>query len=114
MKKKALNICILLLATVSFPFVARTQTSVTRMVSRADSARLSYDFKLASDLCQKAVETDSTVREKIEDLLIASQNGLSMEAFCSQPVVVARQTFPLKDFFLFYPLENHSWRKTPN
>ena len=51
---------------------------------------------------------------KVEDLLIMSQNGLRMMDFCSQPVVVARQTFPLEDFFLFYPLRNNSWRKTPN
>ncbi len=43
-----------------------------------------------------------------------SQNGLRMMDFCSQPTVVAKQTFPLKDFFLFYPLKNNSWRKTPN
>ena len=42
------------------------------------------------------------------------QNGRSMMDFCSQPVVVARQTFPLQDFFLFYPLANKGWRKTPN
>ena len=43
-----------------------------------------------------------------------ASNGLNMMSFCSQPTVVAKQTFPLKDFFLFYPLKDHSWRKTPN
>ena len=47
-------------------------------------------------------------------MLIMVQNGRSMMDFCSQPVVVARQTFPLQDFFLFYPLANKGWRKTPN
>lgn len=43
-----------------------------------------------------------------------SQNALNMTDFCADPVVVARQRFSRKDFFLFYPLKNQSWRVSPN
>ena len=114
MKIKVFYILAILFAA-SFPTMnAQAQASADRLLAKADSARLVYDFPAAAELCQKAVEQDSTAAAKAEDLLIMSQNGLRMMDFCSQPVVVARQTFPLKDFFLFYPLKNHSWRKTPN
>ena len=93
---------------------AMSQSTVRNLIARADSARLDYDFKTASDLCQRAVDIDSTATEQVEDLMIMSNNGLSMMNFCSRPVVVARRTFPLKEFFLYYPLPNHSWRKAPN
>ncbi|MBQ8060557.1 MAG: PD40 domain-containing protein [Bacteroidales bacterium] len=114
MKKKAFYILSILFAASISTFDAGAQTPADRLLQRADSARLKYDYPSAARLCQEAVEQDSTARAKAEDLLIMSQNGLRMMDFCSQPVVVAKQTFPLKDFFLFYPLKNNSWRKTPN
>ena len=114
MKNKAFHIIPTLLATLFFVQVSPAQTSVDRLLARADSARLNYDFPAASELCQKAVEQDSTVAPKAEDLTITVQNGLRMMDFCSSPVVVTRQVFPLQDFLLYYPLRNNSWRKTPN
>lgn len=114
MKKTVIYILnILLAASISFQD-ASAQVSIEKLIARADSARLAYDYPAAAKFCQEAVEQDSTAKAKVEDLLIMSQNGLRMMDFCSQPVVVARQTFPLEDFFLFYPLRNNSWRKTPN
>lgn len=114
MKKKAFYILSILFAASFSILDASAQTSTDRLLARADSARLQYDYPSAARLCQEAVDQDSTARAKAEDLLIMSQNGLRMMDFCSQPTVVAKQTFPLKDFFLFYPLKNNSWRKTPN
>ena len=114
MKKKALNTLLIILAASICGYKANAQVSVDRLMALADSARLAYDFASAASFCQKAVEQDSTARTKVEDLLIMSQNGLSMMKFCSQPTVVAKQTFPIQDFFLFYPLPNKSWRKSPN
>jgi len=114
MKKKAFYILSILFAASFSILDASAQTSTDRLLTRADSARLQYDYPSAARLCQEAVDQDSTARAKAEDLLIMSQNGLRMMDFCSQPTVVAKQTFPLKDFFLFYPLKNNSWRKTPN
>ena len=93
---------------------AGSQTIVDRIIAQADSARQAYDFPLAVSLCQKVAEIDSTSIDRVEDMMIICGNGQSMMDFCSQPVVVARQDFPLKDFLLYYPLVNHGWRKTPN
>ena len=114
MKKKALDILIIFLAAVFSAPVAGSQTIVDRLIARADSARLEYDFATASALCQKVVDIDSTAVGKVEDLMIMSRNGESMMGFCSRPVPIARRTFPLKDFFLYYPLANQSWRQSPN
>ena len=111
---KVFHILITLSAAFLLMPVADAQTSAARLLAKADSARLKYDFPAAADFLQKAVGQDSTIAPKAEDLTIMIQNGLRMMNFCSEPVAVAKQTFPLKDFFLFYPLRNNSWRKTPN
>ena len=104
-----------LLAQIAFPAGASAQVSPTRLMIKADSCRMAYNFAEAVKYSEAAVEAlDSTASTKAEDLLLMSRNGLNMMGFCSQPTVVAKQTFPLKDFFLFYPLKDRSWRKTPN
>lgn len=90
------------------------QNPARGLLEKADSARMAYEFPLAVELCGKAVELDSTVRERAEELILSCQNGVSMMGFCSQPTVVARREFSLKNFFLYYPLENGSWHLTPN
>ena len=84
----------------------------------ADSLRKAYDFKGAVDWCERSLRvTDSTRLDRIarlEQELVLAQNGLSMAQYCSQPEVVAKHRFSLKDFFLFYPMENLSWRPVPN
>ena len=104
-----------LLAQIILSGEAFAQTSPTRLMIKADSCRMAYNFAEAVKYSEAAVEAlDSTSSAKAEDLLLMARNGLNMMGFCSQPTVVARQTFPLKDFFLFYPLKDHSWRKAPN
>ena len=114
MKKAYLHIITIILALTATGFRSASQTIVDRLIAKADSARLEYDFQTAADLCRKVIDVDSTAIDKVENLLILSDNGLSMMGFCSRPVVVARQTFPIKDFFLYYPLANRGWRKAPN
>ena len=114
MKKKALDILLILLAAVFYAPVASSQTIVDRLLAQADSARLEYDFSSAAAFCQKVIDIDSTAVGKVEDLMIMSRNGEAMMGFCSRPTPIARRTFPLKDFFLYYPLTNQSWRKSPN
>ena len=104
-----------LLAQMILSGEAFAQASPTRLMIKADSCRMAYNFAEAVKYSEAAVEAlDSTSSAKAEDLLLMARNGLNMMGFCSQPTVVARQTFPLKDFFLFYPLKDHSWRKAPN
>lgn len=104
-----------LLAQIAFTAEASAQVSPTRLMIKADSCRMAYSFAEAVQYSESAVEAlDSTASARAEDQLLMARNGLNMMSFCSQPTVVAKQTFPLKDFLLFYPLKDHSWRKTPN
>lgn len=104
-----------LLAQIAFTAEASAQVSATRLMIKADSCRMAYNFAEAVQYSESAVEAlDSTASARAEEQLLMARNGLNMMSFCSQPTVVAKQTFPLKDFFLFYPLKDHSWRKTPN
>jgi hypothetical protein len=94
---------------------ASAQDMTEKMLEEADSARMAYDFPKAEEICQRVIEAlDSNSRAEATEHLILAQNGLSMMNFCSTPKVVAKQTFPLKDFFLFYPLQDRSWRAVPN
>lgn len=104
-----------LLAQIAFTAEASAQVSPTRLMIKADSCRMAYNFAEAVQYSESAVEAlDSTASARAEEQLLMERNGLNMMSFCSQPTVVAKQTFPLKDFFLFYPIKDHSWRKTPN
>lgn len=104
-----------LLAQIAFSAEASAQVSPTKLMIKADSCRLAYNFAEAVRYGEEALAAlDSTSSSKAEEQLLLSRNGLNMMGFCSQPTVVAKRTFPLEDFFLFYPLEDHAWRRTPN
>lgn len=98
MQKRCLGIFFLLLA-VSFSSSAQT------LLEKADSLHRAYKFEEAAALYLKI---------GLEDKAAISQNALSMTDFCADPHVVARRRFSRKDFFLYYPLEPHSWYMTPN
>lgn len=51
---------------------------------------------------------------RLDEMMVPAQNGSNMTGFCSNPVPVAKERFSLKDFFLYYPLQDRSWRITPN
>lgn len=115
MKHSCLHSLAMVLVLMTLSTGAQAQVRVNRLLARADSAMLAYDFNTALQFCRKAMETvDSLSLAKVEEKMLMAQNGLSMMDFCSQPSVVAKRVFPLKDFFLFYPLPENSWRKTPN
>lgn len=92
------------------------EISAAELAARGDSLRMVYLFRESIKEYNKSIAAakDSLERESYEEKLTLSQNGLSMMSYCSQPVVVAKQKFSLKDFFLFYPLQNRSWRDVPN
>lgn len=115
MRNKILISIFILTAYSALSVEASAQVSPTKLMIKADSCRMAYNFAEAVRFGEEAVAAlDSTSSGKAEEQLLLSRNGLNMMGFCSQPNVVARQTFPVKDFFLFYPLEDLSWRKTPN
>ncbi len=80
-----------------------------------DSLVRSYKFSEAVSAFEKArAGADSVSLRAIDEAMVSAQNGSNMTAFCSTPETVARERFSLKDFFLFYPLEDGSWRPLPN
>lgn len=86
------------------------------LLKKAETFMKSYDFLKAVECCEEAEKAakDSLAEIKAEEMLLMAQNGLSMTGYCSTPVVVANNVFSISDFFLFYPLKDNSWRKTPN
>lgn len=87
-----------------------------QLLAQADSLRRIYDFPEAVAAYNAAIEAcaDSTERLRYEDELVLGENGLNMMDYCNLPRVVARQKFSVRDFFLFYPLPDNSWRAIPN
>ena len=94
----------------------RRTLSVAELRTVGDSLRLRYEFAASVRALETALDAsaDSLERLEIEDDLLLSRNGLSMTDYCSKPVVVARKRFSVKDFFLYYPMRDSSWRTLPN
>lgn len=104
------------LPVLSVPAPSAAVRSAEELLRTADSLQREYRFAEAAALCGEALTAaeDSVVRQRAEDALLQAQNGRNMLGYCSRPVVVARQRFSLEDFFLYYPLEDGSWRTVPN
>lgn len=90
--------------------------SIARLISKADSLRLEYDFDEAVLTLEQAKKLfpDSVSYIDTCSSMLMSQNAKNMLDYCSRPVVVAKQKFSIKDFYLFYPLSENSWRPLPN
>lgn len=75
-----------------------------------------YDFAAAVRTYSEALRKcrDSVRRVEIEKKLSQSRNGQAMAAYCNRPKVVARKNFSRREFFLYYPLSDRSWRPGPN
>ena len=88
---------------------------VEAILRTADSLRIEYCFEEAVTQYAEALRyVADSLRQQVDDAMLQAQNGRNMLAYCSQPAVVARERFSLKDFFLFYPLRDRSWRAVPN
>ena len=75
-----------------------------------------YDFEEALNSLEQARSMcrDSSLMQAIDAEMVRCSNALKMMEYCTRPKVVARQKFPLKDFFLYYPMQDYSWRPCPN
>ena len=102
---------------------AQQQQKIDSLILQGDLLRSGYRFDQSIDTYYEAMDiaedstfmlTDSLQRMKISDRILLSENGKNMAAFAGKPVVVAKHRFPVKDFYLYYPLPDKSWRKTPN
>ena len=80
-----------------------------RMIYRFEESLQSYNLAL-----EKAIADSLDSVEKIQERIRYSENGRNMMAFTDSPVVEAKHKFSIEDFFLYYPLPDKSWRKTPN
>lgn len=80
---------------------------------RFDDAIEAYD--LALDVAEDTTFLiDSALLSSIHERLLLSENGSNMSRFVRKPKVVAKKMFSLDDFYLYYPVENKSWRSLPN
>ena len=107
----------------AFPAVLSAQTGkVVEEMKRGDGLRDAYRFEESLEAYESALRMfpdsaltldDSLLKLDISDRILMSENGRSMMDFVSTPVVVAKHRFSLDDFFLYYPLPDRSWRRTP-
>lgn len=105
-----------LIATCLVMGVYMHAQSVQNLLHKADSLRSEYNFEESLQFYAKAmeVEKDSVKRLGIGVRKSLAENGLRMMDYVCEPVVVARQTFSLEDFFLYYPLDDKQWSPIPN
>lgn len=92
---------------------------VEGLVNKGDNLKNRYRFEEALESYRMALETaeqqsDSIMARIIDDRILMAENGRSMTAFAYSPKVVARHKFSIEDFYLYYPLEDRSWRPLPN
>ena len=103
---------------------ASAQTDkVIEEMRRGDMLREKYRFEEAVEAYMDASEMfadslltaeDSLLKLDLSDRILMAENGLSMMDFVYVPEVAARHKFPIDEFFLYYPLKDASWRKTPH
>ena len=92
---------------------------VEGLLDKGDELRKRYRFEESVSTYRQALEiaqqqSDTISAKAIEDRILMAENGRSMTAFAYAPKVVARHKFSIEDFFLYYPLEDNSWRQIPN
>lgn len=93
---------------------------VDSLVRLGDSLRMEYRFEEACRAYGHAVDilkrdySDSLMVEAVSGKMLLAENGLNMAGFAYTPKVVDRRKFPLDDFYLYFPLEDRSWRLAPN
>lgn len=111
MRKKSLLLLFLYLVAVP---CLRAQTD--SLLREGERLHRLYRFEeaIAQYAAAAAQTRDDDTLSRLRTLSGASQNALNMTDFCADPVVVARQRFSRRDFFLYYPLKNQSWRSGPN
>ena len=92
--------------------------NVDSLLVIGDSLQKSYRFEDALQNYNEALEIaladsmDSV--EHIKERISCSENGKIMMLFSDSPSVEAKHKFSVEEFFLYYPLPDKSWRKTPN
>ena len=120
MKRVFFTIYILLTGLFAFPAVLQARADLPdSLIFQAEMFHAGYDFDKALDAYEEALEIleaqeDSLRILLLKDKMLLSENGRSMSGFAYSPYVVAKHKFSLDDFFLYYPLQDRSWREVPN
>lgn len=114
MKKHRLLIPVLL--TLLFPFSLHGQ-EIGEQIRNAGKLHGKYEFEKAAGVYKAILEksTDSLERMAIGQLLIQSENGISLMEYAYKPVVVASGIYDSSSFFLHYSgYPDSSWIKMPS
>lgn len=92
------------------------RAQVDSLFREGDRLHRQYRFEEAMEqyAAAAALTADADTLAQLRSRAAACQNALNMTDLCTDPVVVARQRFSRRDFFLYYPLKNQSWRQGPN
>ena len=120
MKRVFFTIYILLTGFFAFPAVLQARADLPdSLIFQAEMFHAGYDFDKALDAYEEALEIleaqeDSLRILLLKDKMLLSENGRSMSGFAYSPYVVAKHKFSLDDFYLYYPLQDRSWREVPN
>lgn len=118
MKRQLILIFTIFLSTNAL-FAQKSQilSDTARMEKLADSLHLEYRFADADSLYTRLashLKDSSYIMGPLEDKRMRTANAQSLLGFVSTPDVIAKQKFSIKDFFLFYPLPDKTWRPVPN
>lgn len=86
------------------------------LLEKGDSLRKAYRFDESLRVYREALDNaaDSLQIIEVKDRILLSENGKSMSGVVYIPSVLAKHRFSVKDFYLYYPLADRSWRRTPN
>ena len=120
MKRVFFTIYILLLGFFAFPAWLQARTDLPdSLIVQGELLHAQYDFDAALDAYEQALEIlesrdDSLEVLLLKDKMLLSENGRNMSGFAYSPYVVAKHRFSLDDFYLYYPLQDRSWRVAPN
>lgn len=88
-----------------------------RQSSCADSLHTSYRFEqavAAYSALIDAASADTLESGELKKKMMMAENGRNMSRFVQTPVVAGKKRFSIDEFFLYYPLEDCSWRALPN
>ena len=103
--------------------VTAQRIAVDSLVTRGDSLRMAYRFEESLSAYNEALtmlqDTTATVEDslfsiEISDKVLLSENGRNMVDYVYTPRVLARHTFSIDDFFLYYPFGDSTWHPVPN
>ena len=97
------------------PVAAQTDS----LVLSGDALRKAYRFEESLDVYEQALDSalavgNEALADLVRDRTVLSENGRNMSRFVQKPTVIAKRLFSLDEFFLYYPLEDRSWRALPN